>query len=96
MPATGPIKQQVINPHTGGNYGNRSLLTIELLFHGIAGINDYFAINIEHTDGLIKFVSDGQKTTFAKDVVPALETGHFAVFRPPFDFVCSKCLHGET
>ena len=28
VPANGQIRNQVINPHTGGNYGNRSLLTI--------------------------------------------------------------------
>lgn len=96
VPAAGPIRRQVINPQTGGHYENRSLLTIELLFHGAAGIDAYFAIDIERTDGFIKFISDSQKTTFAKDVVPTLEAEHFAVFRPLFDFVNSKCLNGET
>jgi len=92
VPATGQIRQQVINPHTGGNYGNRSLLTIELLFHGIAGLDAYFTVDTERTDGFIKFVSDSQKVAFAKDVVPTIDAVHFSVFRPLFDFIKSKCV----
>jgi len=91
VPATGQIRQQVINPHTGGNYGNRSLLTIELLFHGIAGLDAYFTVDTERTDGFIKFVSDSQKVTFARDVIPRIDPVNFAVFRPLFDFIKSKC-----
>lgn len=91
VPATGNIRQQVINPHTGGNYGNRSLLTIELLFHGVAGLDGYFIVDTERTDGFIKFVSDSQKVTFAKDVVPIIDAAHFEAFRPIFDFIKSKC-----
>lgn len=91
VPATGNIRQQVINPHTGGHYGNRSLLTIELLFHGVAGLERYFTVDTARTDGFIKFISDSQKVTFARDVVPAIEAAHFEVFRPMFDFIRSKC-----
>lgn len=94
VPATGTIKQQVINPHTGGNYGNRSLLTIELLFYGVAGLENYFVVDTDRTDGFIKFISDGQKVTFAKDVVPTIDATHFEVFRPLFDFINSKCAGG--
>ncbi|HHF0636719.1 TPA: ATP-dependent endonuclease [Pseudomonas aeruginosa] len=94
VPATGTIKQQVINPHTGGNYGNRSLLTIELLFYGVAGLENYFVVDTDRTDGFIKFISDSQKVAFAKDVVPTIDAAHFEVFRPIFDFVNSKCVGG--
>lgn len=94
VPATGTIKQQVINPHTGGNYGNRSLLTIELLFYGVAGLENYFVVDTDRTDGFIKFISDGQKVAFAKDVVPTIDAAHFEVFRPIFDFINSKCVGG--
>ncbi|HSH86991.1 MAG TPA: AAA family ATPase [Methylophilus sp.] len=86
----GQIRRQVINPHTGGNYGNKSLLTIELLFHGVTGLDAYFIVDTERTDGFIKFISDGQKTTFAKDVVPTLGAAHFEVLRPLFEFIKSK------
>ena len=91
VPASGKIHQQVINPHTGGNYGIRSLLTIELLFHGVPDLDDYFVMDTERTDGFIKFVSDSQKVTFAKDIVPTLDAAYFEVFRPMFEFIRSKC-----
>jgi predicted ATPase len=91
VPSAGKIKKQVINPHTGGNYGNKSLLTIELLFHGIDGLEAYFAVDTERTDGFIKFVSDSQKVKFARDVVPTIDAAHFAIFRPLFEFILSKC-----
>lgn len=94
VPATGQIYQQVINPRTGGNYGNKSLLTIELLFHGIGGLDAYFTVDTERTDGFIKFVSDSQKVSFARDVVPTIDAVHFAVFHPLFDFIKSKCVGG--
>jgi predicted ATPase len=92
VPVTGQIRKQVINPHTGGNFGNRSLLTIELLFYGVPGLDAYFIIDTMRTDGFIKFISDSQKTTFAKDIVPTLDAAHFAVFRPLFEFIKSKCV----
>lgn len=95
VPANGQIHDQVINPHTGGNYGNRSLLTIELLFHGTPGLDQYFAVDTDRTDGFIKFASDSQKVTFAKDVVPILDAACFEVFRPMFEFIRSKYL-GEV
>jgi len=90
VPASGQINQQVINPHTGGNYGNRSLLTIELLFHGVAGLDSHFTVDTERTDGFIKFISDSQKVSFARDVVPTIAASHFALFRPIFEFIKSK------
>ncbi|MCG9075456.1 ATP-dependent nuclease [Laribacter hongkongensis] len=94
VPTNGQIRNQVINPHTGGNYGNRSLLTIELLFHGVPGLDQYFVVDTDRTDGFIKFVSDGQKVAFAKDVVPTLAPACFEVFRPMFEFIKSKCPAG--
>lgn len=94
VPANGQIRNQVINPHTGGNYGNRALLTIELLFHGVQGLDQYFVVDTDRTDGFIKFVSDGQKVAFAKDVVPTLDPACFEVFRPMFEFIQSKCPAG--
>lgn len=94
VPTNGQIRNQVINPHTGGNYGNRSLLTIELLFHGVPGLDQYFVVDTDRTDGFITFVSDGQKVAFAKDVVPTLAPACFEVFRPMFEFIKTKCPAG--
>ncbi|EKD39431.1 MAG: hypothetical protein ACD_75C00408G0003 [uncultured bacterium] len=79
------------NGHTGGNYGRRSLLTIELLFHCVSGLDGYFVVDTERTDDFIKFVGDGQKVNFARDIVPTIDVAHFEVFRPIFEFIKSKC-----
>ncbi|MDD2942425.1 MAG: AAA family ATPase [bacterium] len=94
VPADGQIRNQVINPHTGSNYGNRSLLTIELLFYSVPGLDQFFVVDTHRTDGFIKFVSDDQKTAFAKEVVPTLGPEYFEVFRPLFAFIKSKCPAG--
>jgi predicted ATPase len=94
VPANGQIRHQVINPHTGGTYGNRSLLTIELLFYDVPGLDQYFVEDTERTDSFIKFVGDSRKVTFAKDVVPTLDANCFEVFRPMFEFIKSKCPAG--
>lgn len=91
VPTTGQIRQQVINPRTGGNYGNRSLLTIELLFYGVADLEDYFTIDTQRTDGFIKFISDSKKVHFARDVIPTISAENFAVLHPLFNFLKSKC-----
>ena len=92
--STGQIHQQGINPRIGGNYGNKSLLTIELLFHSIGCLDAYFTVDTERKDGFIKFTSDSQKVTFVRDVVPAIDAVHFAVFQPLFEFIKSKCVGG--
>lgn len=91
VPRVGQIMDQVINPHTGGTYGNKSLLTIELLFYGVPGLDEYFVVDTDRTDGFIKFISDSRKVHFAKEVVPSLDSAAFEVFRPMFEFINSKC-----
>ncbi|WP_445454296.1 ATP-dependent nuclease [Flavobacterium sp. 25HG05S-40] len=79
------ISKQVLNPHTGGNYGKNSLLTIELLFSEVPGLENHFAIDTQRTDGFRKF--QGDKVTFARDIVPNIDVQYFQVFRPIFDFI---------
>lgn len=85
VPNIDNISKQVLNPHTGGNYGKNSLLTIELLFSEVAGLENYFAIDTQRTDGFRKF--QGDKVTFARDIVPTIDAVHFEVFRPMFEFI---------
>ena len=73
---------------------NANCELLELLFHGIAGLDAYFTVDTERTDGFIKFVSDSQKVTFARDVVPTIDAAHFAEFHPLFEFIKSKCVGG--
>lgn len=92
VPATGIIKEQVINPANVSDYGNRSLLTIELLFYGIDGLDSYFVDDTKRPPGTWKkFVADNKKADFAKNVIPSLAAEHFDIFRPMFEFIKSKC-----
>ena len=90
-PANGTIHNQVINPHDGSTYEGRSLLTIELLFHGIEELDDYFVVDTKRTDGFVKFISDNQKVKFAEQEIPKLDAQHFEILRPMFDFVKQTC-----
>lgn len=90
VPANPTMRKQVINPHTGGNYGDRSLLTIEHLFFGVDGLDTYFVVDTARTDGFIKFISKAQKVPFAKNIVPTIEKSHFEAFKPIFEFMESK------
>jgi predicted ATPase len=88
VPDIANISKQVVNPHTGGNYGKKSLLTIELLFSEVAGLQQYFSIDTQRTDGFRKF--NRNKVNFARDIVPAIDEQHFEIFRPMFEFIQSK------
>ena len=91
VPANPLISKQVINSKNGKNYGKNSLLTIELLFYGVPSLKRYFVVDIDRTDGFIKFINDNQKTEFAKEIVPTIDASHFRVFLPIFEFIKSKC-----
>ncbi|WP_411825249.1 AAA family ATPase [Luteolibacter sp. AS25] len=89
VPSTSTIKDQVINPINGHTYRHNSLLTIELLFHDVPGLESYFKVDTERTDNFKNF--KGRKTRFAKNIVPSLDAEHFKVFEPIFEFIRSKC-----
>lgn len=89
VPPTSSIKRQVLNSTTGGTFKHNSLLTIELMFHDVPGLEGHFIVDTERTDGFKKFA--GSKTDFAKQVVPNIDRTHFKVFEPIFDFIKSKC-----
>lgn len=88
VPAGLSIKNQVLNSSTGGTFRHNSLLTIELLFHDVPGLESYFGIDAERTDGFRKFV--GNKVNFAKQTVPSLEPSCFSFFEPIFGFLASR------
>ncbi|MBP7653548.1 AAA family ATPase [Candidatus Dependentiae bacterium] len=91
VPSNSLIAKQVINSNTGGTYGGKSLLTIELLFYGVQGLENYFIEDITRTDNFIKFISDKQKVNFAQNIVPTVESKYFEIFRPIFEFIKGKC-----
>jgi hypothetical protein len=85
VPPKPEIHKQVVNPDTGNHYGNRSLLTIELLFHGAPGLEGHFEVDQSRPERFIRFVGD--KVRFAEDVVPTIAEEHFAAFGPIFESV---------
>ncbi len=88
VPEALTIKKQVINPRTGQDYGAKSRLTIELLFHDVPRLDAHFEPDPTERDECKRFV--GEKVRFAEEVVPGLDAEHFEVFRPIFDFIESK------
>jgi hypothetical protein len=95
VPANADIQKQVIrNAATGETFGGDSCCEIEHLFYGLEATKNYYQQEPCVGGTKIVFKSDGEKTTFAKEVVPALDPACFEVFRPMFEFIKTKCPAG--
>jgi predicted ATPase len=81
-------RNQVWNARTGQSFGDESHLPIELLFRDVAGLERYFDVDPNDRAGWTRFIGD--KVKFAEERVPSIDTAHFEVFRPIFDFIESK------
>lgn len=92
VPANADIQKQVIrNAATGETFGGDSCCEIEHLFYGLEATKNYYQQEPCVGGTKIVFKSDGEKTAFAKEVVPTLDPACFEVFRPMFEFIKSKC-----
>ena len=92
VPANADIQKQVIrNPETDETFGGDSCCEIEHLFYGLDATKNYYQQEPCVGGTKIVFKSDGEKTAFAKEVVPTLGAACFEVFRPMFEFIKSKC-----
>lgn len=97
VPGHADIQKQVIrNPATGETFGGESCCEIEHLFYGQAATADYYHQEPCVGGSKVVFKSDRDKTTFAKEIVPALGKPCFEPFRPIFEFIKSKCNPGAT
>jgi len=86
------IKRQVFKNHQEGEtFGGNSSCEIEHLFYGQASTEQFFAEEPCVGGSKISFKLDGNKTTFAKEVVNNLDPACFEVFRPMFEFIKQKC-----
>lgn len=81
-------RHQVLDPNTGGHFADNASLSIELLFIDRPGLEQYFAVDSKRPGNCMKF--QGNKVTFAKEVVPTLPAEAFENFRPIFDFIHAK------
>lgn len=86
------IQKQVIkDAATNETFGGDSFCEIEHLFYGQAATTNYYQQEPCVGGSKIIFKSDGEKTAFAKEIVPTLDAACFKVFGPMFDFIKSKC-----
>lgn len=82
------IRGQVLKAEGGGHFGDRSRLSIELMFRDVPELADRFEPDPGERDACIRFLGD--KVAFARDIVPTLPAEAFEVFRPIFEFVRAK------
>lgn len=82
------IRDQVLRAGTDENFAHKSKLDMELMFYDALGIGQHFELDPTEPYECIRFI--GNKTRFAKAVVPSLGAQHFEPFRPIFDFITSK------
>lgn len=88
VPSTLSVRGQVIKPDGSGNFGDKSRLSIELMFRDVPQLTKNFEPDLNERDACIRFV--GEKVAFARQVVPNLEPQYFDPFRPVFDFILGK------
>ncbi len=92
VPSNSDIQQQVIkDAEAKVTFGGESCCEIEHLFYGQDATTAYYSEEPCVGGKKIVFRSDSEKTTFAKEVVPSLDTACFEVFRPMFEFIQMKC-----
>lgn len=91
IPNNARIRAQSVHPATGQTFGGSSCCAIEHLFYGAAGAAAYFVDEPCAGGSRIVFKSDGDKTAFAKEVVPTLPDVCFQPLTPMFEFIAGKC-----
>ncbi|HIA54403.1 MAG TPA: ATP-binding protein [Candidatus Melainabacteria bacterium] len=92
VPSHADIQRQVVkNAATKETFGGDSCCEIEHLFYGHSSTSAYYREEPWVGGKKIVFKSDEEKTSFAKDVIPLLNSACFEVFRPMFEFIQSKC-----
>ena len=91
IPEIEAIEKQVISDKPSKtHYAHESRMGIEHLFYTAPNIDSYF--EIQQKPGGAQIVHfKGDKTEFAKNVVPTIDIEYFEVFRSMFDFIKSKC-----
>jgi len=96
VPDNAEIQQQVIrDTETKETFASDSCCEIEHLFYGQKSTANFYQKEPCVGGSKIVFKSDGEKTKFAKEIVPALDATCFEVFRPMFEFIKSKCPIGD-
>lgn len=84
-------KQVIKNMDSGETFGGDSHCEIEHLFYGQAATASYFHSEPCPGGQRIAFKSDGNKVTFAKNIVPTLPRECFVPLTSVFEFIRTKC-----
>lgn len=93
VPRIAKVEAQVMKtPGSKDHFAHQSIMGIEHLFYGDQ-TEQYFETKQLPGGGEI-IVFSGNKTRFARDVVPTLDAASFEVLRPIFEFIKSKCAGG--
>jgi len=91
VPEIEAIEDQVIaDKSTKSHYAHESRMGIEHLFYTATDTDSYFEILRKPGGGQIIHFK-GDKTLFAKEIVPRIDVSYFEAFRPMFEFIKSKC-----
>ncbi len=91
VPEIEEIEKQVIkDKETKETYCHKSRLSIEHLFYGVKELRDNYFENEEIPGGNLIVFKEDKKTAFSEKIVPNIESDHFEVFRPMFEFIKSK------
>lgn len=92
LPENQQIRDQVVRDHAANlSFGGDSLCEIEHLFYGDPLTDEFFQEQLAPGGGSkVVIKSDAQKERFAREIIPQLDDKYFLVFKPVFDFICSK------
>lgn len=95
VPKIAKIENQVMRTKgTKEHYAHQSVMSIEHLFYCDQTIQYFKVDQLPGGGKIINF--SGNKTEFARQVVPTLKVDAFEVFRPMFEFIKSECLGKAT
>ncbi|MBI1773354.1 MAG: AAA family ATPase [Burkholderiales bacterium] len=90
VPRIKKVEAQVMKvPGSKDHFGHQSIMGIEHLFYSDLTAQYFQAKQLPGGGEVITF--SGDKTRFARDVVPSLDRTTFEVLRPMFEFIKLKC-----
>mgnify|MGYP003615499159 FL=1 len=90
VPRIAKVEAQVMKtPGSKEHFAHQAIMGIEHLFYSDHTARYFEARQLPGGGEIVTF--SGNKTKFAREVVPTLDAATFEVFRPMFEFIKSKC-----
>ncbi|WP_278911691.1 ATP-dependent nuclease [Deinococcus wulumuqiensis] len=92
IPKNSEIRRQVFKDDAEKeHFGGDARCEIEHLFYGSSATSQFFEKERAIGGEIVVFKNDGNKVSFAEEIIPRVEKEYFEVFRPLFEFIVSKC-----